>query len=80
MKLYVKTWCSWCVTAREWLDARGYRYEWIDVEANPANYDTMIRLSGQKRTPTLVTGDGKVLPDFGTDELEAFVKKHDLKP
>ena len=80
MKLYVKTWCPWCVTAREWLDARGYRYEWIDVEANPADYDAMIRLSGQKSTPTLVTSDGKVLPDFGTDELEAFVAKHDLKP
>ena len=80
MKVYVKPWCPWCVTAREWLDAHGYRYEWIDVEANRAEYDEMIRLSGQRSTPTLVTSDGKVLPDFGTDELEAFVKKHNLKP
>ena len=36
MKLYVKTWCPWCVSAREWLDARGYRYELIDVEAKRA--------------------------------------------
>ena len=35
MKLYVKLWCPWCVSAREWLDARGYRYELIDVEATP---------------------------------------------
>jgi glutaredoxin len=68
------------VAAREWFDARGYRYEWIDVEANPADYDAMIRLSGQTKTPTLVTSGGNVLPDFGTDELEAFVRKHDLKP
>ena len=80
MKLYVKAWCPWCVSAREWLDSRGYRYDIIDVEANRAGYDTMIQLSGQSRTPTLVTGDGKVLPDFGPEELDAFVTKHGLKP
>lgn len=80
MKLFVKVWCPWCVSAREWLDARGYRYELIDVEANRADYDTMIQLSGQTKTPTLLTSDGKVLPDFGPDELDAFVKKHGIKP
>ena len=80
MKLYVKVWCPWCVSAREWLDTRGYRYELVDVEANRAGYDTMIQLSGQSKTPTLVTGDGKVLPDFGPEELDAFVTRHALKP
>ena len=80
MKLYVKTWCPWCVAGREWLDARGFGYQLIDVEANRADYDAMIQLSGQSKTPTLVTADGKVLPDFGPDELDAFVKQHGLKP
>jgi len=80
MKLYVKVWCPWCVSAREWLDSRGYKYQLIDVEANRADYDTMIQLSGQSKTPTLVTADGKVLPDFGPDELAAFVKEHRLQP
>jgi glutaredoxin len=80
MKLYVKTWCGWCVAAREWLDARGFKYELIDVEAKRADYDEMIRLSGQSKTPTLVTREGAVLPDFGTEELEAFVAEHELKP
>jgi glutaredoxin len=80
MKLFVKIWCPWCVSAREWLDARGYRYQLIDVEADRADYETMIRLSGQTKTPTLLTTDGKVLPDFGPDELEAFVKKHGINP
>ena len=80
MKLYVKTWCPWCVAACEWLDTRGYRYELIDVEAKRADFDTMIQLSGQSKTPTLVLNDGKLLPDFGPDELDAFVKKHGLKP
>ncbi len=80
MKLYVKTWCPWCVSAREWLDSRSYKYELIDVEATKADYETMIRLSGQSKTPTLVLEDGTVLPDFGPDELAAFVAKHNLRP
>ena len=66
--------------AKEWLDGHGYQYEYIDVEKNRADYDEMIRLSGQRRTPTLVTGDGLVLPDFGPDELEVFLRKHSITP
>ena len=80
LKLYVKIWCPWCVTAQEWLDARGYRYAVLDVESDAAAYAEMIRLSGQRRTPTLVTGAGEILPDFGPDELEVFVEKHSLTP
>ena len=40
----------------------------------------MIQLSGQKRTPTLVTGDGKLLADFGPDELAVFVEKYHIAP
>jgi glutaredoxin len=80
LKLYVKTWCPWCVVAQDWLDARRYRYELIDVESDAAAYAEMQRLSGQRRTPTLVTGTGLVLPDFGPDELEVFLRKHSIAP
>lgn len=72
LKLYVKTWCPWCVKAQDWLDARGYRYELLDVEADPATMEEMLRRSGQRRCPTLVIGD-RVLPDFGPEELEGFL-------
>lgn len=80
MKLYVKVWCSWCVAARDWLDRRGYQYEVLDVEEDPGAYAEMRRLSGQSKTPTLVTDDGEVLPDFGPDELAVFVEEVGLKP
>jgi len=79
LKLYVKTWCPWCIRAIAMLDQAGYRYELIDVEADPADYREMIRLSGQSLTPTLVAGD-RVLPDFGPPELTAFLEKHRLRP
>jgi len=79
LKLYVKTWCPWCVMAQEALDSRGYRYELIDVERSRQIYDEMIQLSGQRYTPTLVVGD-LVLPDFGPPELEAFLQAHHINP
>ena len=79
-KLYVKVWCPWCVMARDWLDSHGYRYELLDVERSREAYDEMIRLSGQRLTPTLVTHDGLVLPDFGPDELEVFLKRNSIAP
>lgn len=79
LKLYVKTWCSWCVTAKRYLNQRGYQYEEIDVNRDRAAYEEMIRLSGQSYTPTLVA-DGLVLADFGPDELEIFLKEHSIDP
>lgn len=80
LKLYVKIWCPWCVRAQQWLDSRGFHYELIDVEKSRADYDAMIKLSGQRLTPTLVTADGLVLPDFGPEELADFVQKHSMHP
>jgi len=65
--------------AQEWLDDHEYDYELLDVERSRAAYDEMIRLSKQRYTPTLVIGD-KVLPDFGPEELDAFLKKHQVTP
>ena len=79
LQLYVKTWCPWCVRAKAFLDAEGYRYEEIDVEARREDYATMIRISGQCLTPTLVVGD-KVLPDFGPEDLRDFLARHCIVP
>lgn len=79
LKLYVKTWCPWCVRAKQVLDTKGYHYQEIDVEATEAAYAEMIKISGQRLTPTLVAGD-KVLPDFGPEDLVAFLDKHQIAP
>ncbi len=49
------------------------------MESSRANYDEMIKLSGQRLTPTLVVDD-KVLPDFGPEELDVFLKKNSITP
>jgi len=79
LKLYVKTWCPWCITGKQYLKKHGYQYEEIDVNRDPAAYDEMIRLSGQTYAPTLVVED-KVLADFGPEELDHFLKSERIQP
>ena len=71
--LYVKTGCPWCAIAEEYLERHGYRYERIDVHEDRAAFDEMKRISGQTYAPTLVSAK-KVLPDFGPEELETFLR------
>ena len=56
-----------------WLDDHDIDYEKIDVIADDAAFGEMVRLSGQELAPVLDV-DGKVLADFGPEELEKFWK------
>ena len=78
--LYIKPWCPWCVDAVAWLKARGYQFKTIDVLTDALGYARMKKISNQSLTPTLETSDGKVLPDFGVDQLEKFLTTHGITP
>ena len=80
MTLYVKPWCPWCIEAVDWLEAKGYQFKEIDVLSDPDAYSRMRRISQQSLTPTLETGDGRVLPDFDVAQLESFMLENDLLP
>ena len=56
-----------------WLDERGVEFEAIDVIGDETAYDEMIQLSGQELAPVIEV-DGKVLADFGPEELARFWK------
>ena len=72
--LYVKRGCPYCVAAIEYLDQHQIVYQEIDVRADKEGMKKLLVISGQTRTPTL-DWDGKVLANFGTDELEKFLAK-----
>jgi glutaredoxin len=86
-KLFIKPWCPWCVSARAWLDQAGVVYDAIDVGQSAQAAEELWRVSGQRYVPTLVVeglrgeeaGKPLVLADFGTDELEEFARRHNLK-
>jgi glutaredoxin len=71
IRLFIKPFCPWCHKAMRWLDERSVEYEPIDVTADEAAFNEMIRLSGQALAP-VIDVDGKILADFGPDELEKF--------
>lgn len=74
-KLFVKAGCPWCHEAEEWLTAQGIAYEMIDVRKDAAAFEAMQQLSGQTKAPTLQMPDGRVLADFGVEELPSFLEK-----
>ena len=57
-----------------WLDENDIEYEKLDVIADTAAFDEMVRLSGQELAPVIEV-DGKVLADFGPEELAKFWEK-----
>ena len=78
IRLFIKPYCGWCQKAVRWLDDHGVDYERIDVIADEAAYDEMIRLSGQELAPVLEV-EGQVLADFGPDQLAEFWKTLEKK-
>jgi glutaredoxin 3 len=79
LKLYSRQWCSWCMDAKEYLSERGYKFTEIDVGRDRGAYEEMKQLSEQTYVPTFVAGD-KVLANFDTDQLERFLRDHDISP
>lgn len=74
IRLFIKPYCPWCDRAMSWLDAHGAKYETFNVIYDREAYDEMVRLSGQTFAP-VIDVDGKILADFGPDQLESFWKK-----
>ena len=77
-RLFIKSYCPWCHKAIHWLDKHGIEYETLDVITNEAAFDEMVRLSGQDLAPVIEV-DGKVLADFGPEQLAAFWEKLERK-
>jgi glutaredoxin len=74
IRLFIKPYCPWCHKAQHWLDERGIRYEPRDVISDSKAMTEMVNLSGQRLAP-VIDVDGKILADFGPEELAKFWKQ-----
>ena len=74
IRLFIKPYCGWCHRAVAWLEERGIEFEEIDVTADEEAFAEMMRLSGQELAP-VIDVDGRVLADFGPEELAVFWKE-----
>jgi glutaredoxin 3 len=73
IRLFIKPNCGWCQKAMRWLDEHEVEYEKIDVLADEKAFDEMIKISRQTFAPVLDV-NGKILADFGPEELPGFFK------
>lgn len=73
IRLFIKPYCGWCHKAVRWLDDHGVSYQKVDVIADEAAFDEMIRISGQDLAPVIEV-DGEILADFGPEQLADFWK------
>jgi glutaredoxin 3 len=73
IRLFIKPYCGWCHKAMRWLDDHDMKYEKLDVIADAKAYEEMVKLSGQDYAPVMDV-DGKILADFGPEELPGFFK------
>jgi glutaredoxin 3 len=76
--LYTKRGCPWCDEAVEFLDGHGIGYKLREVSADANALAEMRQKSGQTKAPTL-DWRGKILADFGVDELVPLLRKQNVK-
>lgn len=76
--LYTKQGCPWCEEAVTFLDGHGVSYRLREVTADASAAAEMQRKSGQTKAPTL-DWNGKILADFGLDELVPFLQQQNVK-
>ena len=68
--MYGADWCGDCRRAKHYLDRNDVPYEYIDVAADPAEIETVIRYNGGRRNiPVVVFPDGTHLTEPTDDDL-----------
>lgn len=68
-RVYSKSWCPYCVRAKQLLTQLGVAFEELDVERDPALLAEMVAASGRRTVPQIWIGDTHV---GGCDDLFAL--------
>jgi len=78
VKMYTTQVCPFCVRAKALLRQRGVaEIDEIRVDLNPAERDTMMRITGRRTVPQIFIGDTHV---GGCDDLLALDQRGGLMP
>ena len=73
--IYATQWCPYCRQAKALLARKGQRWDEIDVEADPARRDEMVKRSGRRTVPQIWIGERHV---GGFDDLAALEASGEL--
>jgi glutaredoxin 3 len=67
--IYARSWCPYCVAAKELLTAKGASFREYDVEDEPRRLPEMIQRTQRRTVPQIFIGDKHV---GGYDDLSAL--------
>jgi glutaredoxin 3 len=57
IRVYTTRWCGYCVRAKALLDSRGFAYEEVPLDDDPAFRQRLFDLTGGWTVPQIVIGD-----------------------
>ena len=77
IKAYLKPSCGWSNGVRAIMHKHNLAFEDIDIINNRANYEEMVRKSGQPLSPC-VEIDGVMLADISGEEVENYMLANNL--
>lgn len=75
--VYSTTWCGFCHQAKKYFDSIGVKYNDINVEADPAAAEEMVKKSNQMGVPVIEIGDA-VIVGFNKPQVDAALKEAKL--
>ncbi len=75
--IYSKTYCPFCVRAKNLLDGKGVKYEEIMVDSDPQLFADLKQKSGMLTVPQIFIDDQLI---GGFTELAALDEKGELDP
>ena len=75
--IYGAEWCAFCHTAMRYLDDKGVKYTYIDVDTDPKLGLEAIEKSGQRGIP-IIDLAGDIIIGFDRPKIDASLKAHDL--
>ncbi|HWA11947.1 MAG TPA: glutaredoxin family protein [Burkholderiales bacterium] len=76
VKIYTTTWCGYCKQAKAYMQARGTRFQEIDVE-NSAQGQAEFRAIGGRGVPVILVGAQR-MDGYSQGSLEAMLKQAGL--
>lgn len=78
VEIYTTRWCGYCQAAKALLGRKGVNFTEIDVSADPARRDEMVkRASGKQTVPQIFIGPTHI---GGSDDLHALERSGKLDP
>lgn len=74
--IYTKTWCPYCMAAKELLETKGVGFKEIEISRSPELRDEMMaKAPGRSTVPQIFIGERHI---GGCDDLYALDRKGEL--